>query len=67
VRTALGRDPAGPFLGTEGRTAVVRVTGKRLRVNVMSAVASRGALWFTVFAGRFTAPVFTAFLDRVVR
>jgi hypothetical protein len=45
----------------------VRVTGKRLRVNVMSAVASRGALWFTVFTERFTATVFTAFLDRVAR
>jgi hypothetical protein len=43
----------------------VRVTGKRLRVNVMSAVASRGALWFTVFTERFTATVFTAFLDRL--
>ncbi|TWP43571.1 transposase [Lentzea tibetensis] len=42
------------------------MTGKRLRVNVMSAVAPR-ALWFTVFTGRFTAPVFTAFLDRVAR
>ncbi|TWP44184.1 IS630 family transposase [Lentzea tibetensis] len=50
-----------------GRTPEVRVTGKRLRVNVMSAVASRGALWFTVFTGRFTAPVFTAFLDRMAR
>ena len=43
----------------------MRVTGKRLRVNVMSAVASRGALWSTVFTERFTAPVFTAFLDHV--
>lgn len=42
----------------------MRVTGKRLRVNVMSAVASRGALWFTVITERFTAPVFTAFLHR---
>ena len=43
------------------------MTGKRLRVNVMSAVASRGALWFTVFTERFTAPVFTTFLDRIAR
>ncbi|GAB3002788.1 hypothetical protein GCM10027184_69600 [Saccharothrix stipae] len=43
------------------------MTGKRLRVNVMSAVASRGALWSTVFTERFTAAVFTAFLDRVAR
>ncbi|MDR6592485.1 hypothetical protein J2S66_000869 [Saccharothrix longispora] len=47
----------------KGRTPIVRLTGKRLRVSVMSALVSRGALWFTVF----TAPVFTAFLDRVAR
>lgn len=33
----------------------------------MSAVASRGALWFTVFPGKFTAKVFCAFLDRLAR
>ncbi|MFD9219643.1 transposase [Streptomyces sp. NPDC060064] len=31
----------------------------------MSAVASRGALWFTVFPGKFTAKVFCAFLERL--
>ncbi|WP_424187598.1 IS630 family transposase [Actinokineospora sp. G85] len=59
--------PPGRSWAPEGRTPIVRVTGKRLRVNVMSAVASRGALWFTVFTERFTAPVFTVFLDRVAR
>jgi hypothetical protein len=43
----------------------VRVNGRRFRVNVMSAIASRGALWFTVFTGRFTAKVFITFLDRL--
>ncbi|MBB5803072.1 transposase [Saccharothrix ecbatanensis] len=57
--------PPGRSWAPKGRTPIMRVTGKRLRVNVMSAVASRGALWFTVFTERFTAPVFTAFLDRV--
>ncbi|MDQ2587967.1 IS630 family transposase [Saccharothrix yanglingensis] len=59
--------PPGRSWAPKGRTPIVRVTGKRPRVNVMSAVASRGALWFTVFTGRFTAAVFTAFLDRVAR
>ncbi|MGW1109380.1 transposase [Streptomyces sp. NPDC002540] len=36
-------------------------------LNIMSAIASRGALWFTVFTGRFTAKVFTSFLDRLAR
>ena len=59
--------PPGRSWAPKGRTPIVRVTGKRLRVNVMSAVASRGALWFTVFTERFTATVFTAFLDRIGR
>jgi transposase len=59
--------PPGRSWAPKGRTPVVRVTGKRLRVNVMSAVSAKGALWFTVFLGRFTAPVFTAFLDRLAR
>ncbi|MBP2337506.1 hypothetical protein JOF41_003684 [Saccharothrix coeruleofusca] len=36
--------PPGRSRAPPGPTSVVRVTGKRLRVNVMSAVASRGAL-----------------------
>jgi hypothetical protein len=59
--------PPGRSWAPQGRTPVVRVTGKRLRINVMSAVSAQGALWFTVFLGRFTAPVFTAFLDRLAR
>jgi hypothetical protein len=58
--------PSRPW-APKGRTPIERATGKRLRVNVMSAVASRGELWFTVFTERFTATVFTAFLDRVAR
>ncbi len=33
----------------------------------MSALASSGALWFTVFTGSFTAEVFIAFLVRLAR
>lgn len=43
------------------------VTGKRVRVNIMAAVASRGALRFTVLTGRFTTAVFTTSLDRLAR
>jgi len=32
-----------------------------------SAIASRGALYFTAFTGRFTATVCTGFLDRLAR
>ncbi|MEU2874446.1 IS630 family transposase [Streptomyces olivoreticuli] len=59
--------PPGRSWAPAGHTPIVRVNGRRFRVNIMSAVASRGALWFTVFTGRFTARVLTAFLDRLAR
>ncbi|MFD6324434.1 IS630 family transposase [Streptomyces sp. NPDC058442] len=59
--------PPGRSWAPVGVTPLVRVNGRRFRVNVMSAVASRGALWFTVFSGRFTSQVFCAFLDRLAR
>ncbi|MGW2370471.1 transposase [Streptomyces sp. NPDC001667] len=36
-------------------------------MSIMSAIASRGTPYFTVFTGKFTAKVFTAFLDRLAR
>ncbi|ANZ13634.1 IS630 family transposase [Streptomyces noursei] len=59
--------PPGRSWAPAGQTPVVRVNGRRFRVNIMSAIASRGSLWFTVFTGKFTAKVFTVFLDRLAR
>lgn len=59
--------PPGRSWAPAGHTPLVRVNGRRFRVNIMSAVASRGALWFTVFPGKFTAKVFYAFLDRLAQ
>ncbi|WP_073450259.1 IS630 family transposase [Streptomyces yunnanensis] len=57
--------PPGRSWAPAGQTPLVRVSGRRFRVNIMSAVASRGALWFTVFPGTFTAKTMCAFLDRL--
>jgi transposase len=57
--------PPGRSWAPAGHTPLVQVNGRRFRVNIMSAVASRGALWFTVFPGKFTAKVFCAFLERL--
>ncbi|WP_258528186.1 transposase [Streptomyces sp. NBRC 110611] len=38
------------------------MSGRRFNVNIMSAIASRGALYFTVYTQKFTA-----FLDRLAR
>jgi transposase len=59
--------PPGTSWAPAGRTPIVRVSGRRFRVNVMSAVTTRGALWFTVFTGRFNAKFFIDFLDRLAR
>lgn len=67
VRPALGHRPAGPLVGTGRADPTMKVRGRRFRVNIMSTIASRGSLWFTVFTGKSTAKVFLAFLDRLAR
>ncbi|WP_189969741.1 IS630 family transposase [Streptomyces violascens] len=59
--------PPGRSWAPAGQTPTVKVSGRRFRVNIMSAIASRGSLWFTVFTGKFTAKVFITFLDRLAR
>ncbi|MET9603367.1 IS630 family transposase [Streptomyces sp. NPDC006459] len=59
--------PPGTSWAPKGQSPIVKVSGRRFRVNVMSAIASRGTLYFTVFTEKFTARVFTAFLDRLAR
>ncbi|WP_329461015.1 IS630 family transposase [Streptomyces sp. NBC_01431] len=59
--------PPGRSWAPAGQSPTVKVSGRRFRVNIMSAIASRGSLWFTVFTGKFTAKVFTLFLDRLAR
>ncbi|MFI6688520.1 IS630 family transposase [Streptomyces sp. NPDC050485] len=59
--------PPGCSWAPAGQTPTVQVDGRRFRVDIMSAVASRGALWFTAFTGKSTAKVFTVFLDPLGR
>ncbi|PJN32323.1 hypothetical protein CG747_43405 [Streptomyces sp. CB02959] len=56
-----------PVLGADRADPLVRVIGHRFQGNVMPAVASRGALWFTVFPGKFTAEVMCSFLECLAR
>ena len=50
-----------------GRTPVVRGTGKRFGCNMISTVTNRGRLAFMVFKKRFTAKVMIEFLKRLLR
>jgi transposase len=57
---------AGRSWAPVGRTPV-RGTGKRFRVNMLSAVSNAGMLRFRLFTGSFTAAVFIDFLRRLLR
>jgi transposase len=50
-----------------GRTPVVRATGQRFGCHRISAITNKGALAFMVFRGKFKAPVFVAFLQRLLK
>ena len=58
---------AGTTWGIKGQTPIVRKSGNRFGCNMISAITNSGQMSFTVFAGRFTAPVFIEFLERMVK
>lgn len=60
-------DPVGRTYSPRGKTPVVPASGRRFGCNTISAISNLGRLWFMVFAGRFTAAVFVAFLGRLLR
>jgi transposase len=50
-----------------GQTPVIRRTGKRFRVNMISATSNAGMLRFRLFVGSFSGRVFIDFLGRLLR
>ena len=58
---------AGRSWAPVGQTPVVKGTGKRFRVNMVSAISNAGRLRFRLFTGSFTAAVFIDFLGRLLR
>jgi transposase len=58
---------AGRSWAPIGQTPVIRGTGKRFRVNMISAVSNAGMLRFRLFTGSFSGPVFIDFLRRLLR
>lgn len=49
--------------GERGETPVVRVSGSRRRINVISAISPRGRIWFRCYGGTLNAPRYVAFLE----
>lgn len=57
---------AGTTWGLKGQTPVVRTTGARYRLNMISAVNRKGKMRFMVVSGGVTAAVLCRFLDRLM-
>jgi transposase len=58
---------AGRSWAPVGQTPGIKRTGKRFRVNMISAVSNAGTLRFRLFTGSFSGPVFIDFLGRLLR
>jgi transposase len=58
---------AGRSWAPVGQTPVIKRTGKRFRVNMISAISNAGRLRFRLFTGSFRGPVFIDFLGRLLR
>jgi transposase len=58
---------AGRSWAPVGQTPVIKRTGKRFRVNMLSAISNAGMLRFRLFTGSFTGVVFIDFLGRLLR
>jgi transposase len=57
---------AGTTWGVKGQTPVVRTTGQRSSVNMISAVSARGHMRFMLAKGRVNGAVFVEFLKRLM-
>ena len=57
---------AGMTWGVKGQTPVVRTTGQRSSVNMISAVSARGHMRFMLAKGRVNGAVFVEFLKRLM-
>jgi transposase len=58
---------AGRSWAPVGQTPVIKRTGKRFRVNMLSAISNQGLLRFRLFTGSFNGAVFIDFLRRLLR
>jgi len=57
---------AGTTWGIRGQTPIVRRTGKRFHLNMLSAISARGELRFMTSRRRISAALFLEFLKRLI-
>jgi transposase len=59
--------PLGRTYGLKGKTPVVKTSGQRQSINVISAVNARGEFWAATYTGKLDAEAFVAFLENFMR
>jgi transposase len=57
---------AGTSWAPKGRTPVVKTTAKRHKVNLVSAISTKGVMRFMATEESLTAPIFIQFLKRLI-
>jgi len=58
---------AGRSYAPAGETPVIKKTGQRFSLNMISAISNRGHLQFMIIDGRFNSEVFQTFLKRMIK
>jgi transposase len=58
---------AGKSYAPKGQTPVIKRTGKRFSLNMISAISNKGHLQFMIIDGRFNSEVFVMFLKQIIK
>lgn len=58
---------AGRSYAPAGETPVIRKTGQRFSLNMISAISNKGHLQFMIIDGRFNSEVFETFLKQMIK
>lgn len=58
---------AGKSYAPKGKTPVIKRTGQRFSLNMISAISNKGHLQFMIIDGRFNSDVFIIFLKQMIK
>ncbi|MEK7227073.1 MAG: IS630 family transposase, partial [Bacteroidota bacterium] len=58
---------AGRSYAPQGQTPIIKKTGQRFSLNMISAISNRGYLQFMIIDGRFNGEVFKTFLMQMIK
>jgi transposase-like protein len=58
---------AGRSYAPAGETPVIKKTGQRFSLNMISAISNKGHLQFMIIDGRFNSEVFKRFLQQMIK